>query len=715
MNFSFEQLDESDKKYQIDKLVPMKPDTIDFWSKQFAVYQGLSRFWEPRILMAKKCQDAMRRKIFSDAALAEYKDLGKIPVEPQELKPYINSLQGMITDRVKGGSITMEDSTPPPNAASPEVVNVVIKHLENELKLSGKKKKALREGLITGLVQWLWFNMERGLEDGPGNLSATLLPWDATLSAPLFLEDDGSDIDEVIRIGMRTKSQMYRQFPDRKSAYEEHLNLMGDSQNVNEFFKIDSRYTANDRNRILLDRLLNARFDAINGFVFVVERTFVISRPKTIWVNEATHDVQVIPEDWTTAQADEWQQTNPDYALKMEPLYKTLWVSTISNDGFVWENGEHWFQEEGRMPGVAFIADVVDKIPTGAAEDALPHIIQIAVSETEGLHQVRTGTGTVTHVEEGALRHPKFLKQELTRDNGVVIYKKGHTPRESMVTEHRKPNDTYLQMSERSREKLHQVIGMNPSMLGTASDRQSNRSRQSDIKQGSLAQSPYIENYNNFTLNVTQLLCYLLPYGVTEAQVVQIEDEFGKKTDPVEVNKKEFDTASGQAHIVANDLTSVKYRVIAIPGDDSYTNREREMTEFVELLEATGNSLMKLPPALIGILLGKLPNRFAQEAAQGLQKFGEQQGQAQQAAAQQEAAVKQQQEASQQALEADKIRKPRWNFRLTPKDFEEAPKGFQVMMQMLGALNQPEPSPGQGQQQAPPPGAAQPEPAMAMA
>jgi hypothetical protein len=89
-----------------------------------------------------------------------------------------------------------------------------------------KKKSALREALYGGIPNWIWFDRERTAEGAPGNLRATLLPWDSTLCSFMFLEEDGSDIDHLKIVGHRTKQEMFEAFPDRKKTFEEHLNML---------------------------------------------------------------------------------------------------------------------------------------------------------------------------------------------------------------------------------------------------------------------------------------------------------------------------------------------------------------------------------------------------------------------------------------------------------------------------------------------------------
>lgn len=263
--------------------------------------------------------------------------------------------------------------------------------------------------------------------------------------------------------------------------------------------------------------------------------------------------------------------------------------------------------------------------------------------------------------------------------------------------ENRTPNQIFEQMTLNTRAEMRDVHNVNLSMIGRGNDpRQSAKAKQNEITQGMIAQAPYIENYTNFHLNITQLLCDMLPYCVNESQVVEIQDEFGKKVGPIDVNVKEFDARGEEAKIVVNDLTSAKYRVVPILSDDSATNREKEYDDFIRMIEATGNSVFQANPRIIANVWSHLPNRFAKEAAQGLEQIA--QMQEQQAGQQQQAekAVEAQKEMSKNAMESERIKRPRWNIRLQPSDYQDAPDGFKMMMETLARINQAAPQQAAG-------------------
>lgn len=704
MKNTFE-IDETEEKYSLEKLKVKSEEWLKLWTKNLLFYDAYARFWKNRLDTAKKCMDYMRREIFTYGQRTKYKDVqGKIPVEPQEMKPVITALCDQIKEMVQSSMVTTEDETPPENAASPEVVNVVLKWLFNKLKLERKKKKALRQGLTVGYPQWIWFDMRRAVGEISAFLEASLLPWDSTLCSPYFEEEDGSDIDDIIRVAFRTKHEMLEHYPDREKALEEHEKMKEDPGYIKQLLQMENSNTSEERKSILHTMINQARFDSMEGYYFVAERVFCVEKMQTVHIKQGEgdeeDDVVLLPPDWSKSRKEDWLAAHPEYDVSDTRPVKTLWVTTIDTTGFIWENGEHWYQNNGELPGKCYIPDMIDRNPIGAGEDMLPYILAIAVSKTEGLDQVRKGTGTLTKIEEGSVKNPKHLNRELSKANGVIIIrKKAKSGMKSVEQEKRTPNTTFLDYEEREREQLKKVHNINESIMGATNPRQSKIAKDKEISQGMAPQSSYIENYSNFDLDLTQLLCNMIPYAVTEHQIIEVKDEYGEKDlqdpatgQPPEVNAPGFDY-SGQASIVANDLTSAKYRIIPVPSEDTPTSRERDLREFVELLEAVGNTLFQINPKLLANILMTWPNRYAKEAGKFLLEYADQAAQAESQAAQMEQQVDMQKEQGRRAVDMEKIKRPKIAFKVDPKDIEEAPRGAQIMMEILNQFNQTAPAP----------------------
>lgn len=710
------EIDETQEKYSLEKLKIKSEEWIRLWTKNLLFYDAYSRFWKTRLETAKKCMNYMRGEIFTYGQRTKLTDVQKkIPVETREMNSVITSLADQIKKMVQSSMVTMEDESPPENAAAPEVVNVVLRWLLNKLKVERKKNKALKQGLTVGYPQWIWFDMRRAVGEITAFLEASLLPWDSTLCTPYFEEEDGSDIDDIIRVAFKTKHELLEQYPDRKDALEEHEGaLKNDPGYIKQLLQTEDANTADERKSILFNMLQTSRFDSMQGYYFVAERVFCVEKPQTVHIKQGTEneedDVVLLPPDWNKKRKEEWLAAHPEYDVSDTRPVKTLWVTCIDTTGFIWENGEHWYQNDGELPGKCYIPDMIDREPIGAGEPMLPYILGISVSKTEGLDQVRKGTGTITFIEEGAVKNPKHLNRELSKSNGVVIIrKKAKSGMKAVHQEKRTPNTTFLDYEEREREQMKAVHNVNESVMGRTHPRQSKIAKEKEIEQGMAPQSSYIENYSNFDLDLTQLLCNMMPYCLTENQIIEVKDEYGEKDlvdpstgQPPEVNVPGFDY-SGQASIVANDLTSAKYRIIPVPSEDTPTSRERDLREFVELLEAVGNSLFQINPKLLANILLTWPNRYAKEAGKFLLEYADQAAQAEQQVAQMEQQVDMQKEQGRRAVDMEKIKRPKLTFKIDPKDIQEAPMGAKIMMEILNRFNQLQPGaqPQTGAQPAP--------------
>lgn len=679
---NFLEIDESKSKYALDKMKVRSEEWVNLWTKNILMYDAYARFWRPRIDMGKKCYDYRKRKIFTRGQLTKLQVQEKIPIQPQEMKKEINTLCRLIEDMVQTSMVEMEDESPPENAAPPEVVNVVLKWIFEKLKIERKKSNLLEDGLTTGYPIWLWYDLEKAAGEIAGFLVASLLPWESTLCSPNFVERDGSDIDDIIRFAKKTKYQMLKKYPDREKALKQHEAIKdGDPGYIKELLHVENDYTSDDKSSILSDLMQRAKFDSANGFYYAVERVFPVEKTQTVHINEKTKDVLMLPPDWPQGQKDQWLDAHPDYNITRDEPRITLWTTTISTDGFIWENKEHWYQNDGKLPGTPYIASLVDKMPIGAAEDMLPYILAIAVSETEGLDEVRKGTGQFTTVMEGSLMHPKHFNKERASANGVAVIKKNaKAGMDSVHTENRKPNNTFLEFSERSRQQKSEMHGITDAMMGASHPRQSDVAKKRELEQGYGPQNSYVMNYSNFDLDNTQLICSMIPYFLNEHTIIEIKDEYGEKTEQVEVNQQGFDY-SGQASTIANDLLSCKYRIIPVPAEDTPTSRQRDMNEFAGLMEALGNSLFNTDPRLAAAFLKKWPNRYAREAGMDLETFAQQSSQEAQQAQQAEQQMEAQKEQGRRAVDVMKIFAPKWNFKVDPEDIANSPQGTKVMFE----------------------------------
>jgi len=685
-------LDESKEKYSLDKMKVGGEDWIHLWNKCLLVYETLSRFWGPQLGIGKECMNYMRRIIFTDGQLRKMINVdGKYPIQPQEMKGPINTLMRMIVRNVQSSVMTAEDSTPPDNAASAEDFNVVLKTVSEDVKLEYKKKKALRRALVTAYPQWVWFEAKEPLPGLPSELESSLLPWAQTLCSANFENPDGSDITEVIRIAELNKSKLLEMYPDRKEARKEFDRKLEDDQDFKDSLAmVDNEHTSNDRSEKVYDQLIATTFDSKSGNYLVAERTFQIKKKQTLYINEKTGDVQMLPETWDKKRKQKWIDSNPDYNIrKNNHDVVTLWVSTIDTTGFIWENKQHWFQEEGRLPGLPLIVDMIDGIPEGAGPDMLPIIKSIAVADTESLDGVRKGTGDLTVFKEGSIKRPKNLHKQLSSAHGEVQVSKRHRGSldEAIKQVHRKPNDAYERYGQIQRERLKNTHGINDASFGKSHPRQSFKAKDKEIEEGVGPQFEYVLNYSDFNLNLANLVCMMIPYVKTEHEIIEIRDEYGNPKGELEVNEPGFDPVDGTiAETIANDLTSIRYRLVPTAAEDTPTSRAHDLLEFTEMIKGIGNTLFQMDPKLFGRILFSFPNKFAKEAGQFMLEQADGIQQAQQAQAQAEAALEQQTEKGRRDVDWAKLSVPKTAFNFDPESLEAAPQGAKIMMDLYNQM-----------------------------
>lgn len=682
------EINESDKKYQLDKLTPLDKNWKDLFSQELLIYEQYSRFWRPRLNLGKKCMDVMRRDIFTAQQRADYEAQNKVPVEPQELKRIINSLAEEIKKAVQSSNISTEDDTPPENAAKPEVVNVVLKDMENKINMNMIRETVIRNGLITGFPQWIWYDFMPQFEGLFEELVGYHPLWNSMLPTPFFEKRDGSDIDDVIRIGQYSKAALLEMYPDREKAVKDFDSALNDDPG---YFKSSLQQSGTEdamARAKLIELALNAvQYDSMEGYYMVAERNFPVMFKQDLYYNEKISDVQVLPENWKRERKRQWVQDNPEYKFLKQKNVKTLWTTTIGLNGFIWANGPHWFQENGKLPGTPYVPDMLDNIPTGVGEDQLPYIYTIAASETEGLHSVKVNQGTYTFVLEGAFKYPASVGKEMGKQDGIIIIDKTKAPggqiEKVVKTFQRKPNDVPFSFADRTRAQGEGVHSVNDSILGATHPRQSAVSKKTEIKQGMSPQAPYVHGYSHFDINNKQTQLYLLPYVYTEERIITINDDFGMNRKQVTVNITE-NPYTDQARIVANDLISVRYRAVPVPGEDSATSRERELQEFVDLLRAVGNQLFQIDPEFMAQLFNAIPNRYSKMAANVLMKSAQQASQSAQQISQQEQQLEVQKETARRGVDVMKIQTPKMDLSVpSAQEIEEYPRGSQMVIDLM--------------------------------
>jgi hypothetical protein len=446
-----------------------------------------------------------------------------------------------------------------------------------------------------------------------------------------------------------------------------------------------SEEIADNRVSRIWNMITSSKFDAETGYYMLMERFFPVIMEDTLLIREDPFAVVNIPSTWEKSRVEDWRRKNPDFALKKIKRKRVLWMNSCTNDGFIWENNKHWWQENGTLPGIPWVPDYADGMPTGMGEDTLSDILAIAAADTEGLNQVRHGSKITTHMTDATLKYPQDTKKELNSGNGLIIHRQKAIQKlgglgNAIRTERGVPNTTFLEYEDRKRNHLEQDSGVSQSQKGVSLERQSDKAKRTEIVQGMITQSSYIRSYASYKLRQTNMLLKLIPYIYTENAIIAINDDYGQNEISVEVNQK-INNYKGQAEIISNDLSVSRYKAVPMITDDSPTAKQREMFEYQEFLQQYAG-LLQAAPRMVAAIMSASENRFLKKAAVQIEQIA-------QAQEQQAGLIKQQEDQKEIAIEQgrrwvdmQKIIQPKKaiNVKLGPEEVAQNPMASQALV-----------------------------------
>jgi hypothetical protein len=687
------------------------------WAKQMVIIDAMSKYWRDYIERGKTCFDFLRGKIFDDETRSEYEDVyDKFVVEPRKMKPRINSLVGKLIESRRSGQVTTEGGSidaPTTSAEEIEVVNVVLKHMEQKWRERRRIREVLYNSMVSCYPNWLWFEKVPVTESmDAGLLRPVVKPWDSSMVAPFhFREVDGSDITAVVHTDLVTTSDLIDEFPEREKEIREHVERMGQKFKSGANFKDtlemwDMPISAADKDRVMFNLMTGITSSIVpSGFHTRYERNFQITLKETVAINIFNpQQYEIRPGTWDEERWQEWltqrnAEENTKFVETVRPV-KILWTTTITDSGLVLTNGRHWFQENGRMPGSMMIPAMIDQLPSGPAEDMLNELLAIAVARTEFLDDVRKNTGKVIVTRDGTISNPEELATEFSKPIGFMNVKNDAPPIDQCYKEiERKPNTTYLEYSQILEKDLDDNTLINKAMMGETVANQTGIAKQIELGQGFVGQSIYVENFNEFWENYQNLKLQMIPYAYNQYSVLQIIDEdFGDQTQAVEINTPVFDEA-GNVKEVVNDITSAKYRWKMAPVDDSPTAKDDEQKKFVIFMNAVPGPVMAADPSgkLLAKLMLSMPNRMIRDAGKALAQDAEMRQQSIDGAEKQKAMLEYQQSMEKLKVESEKAGRQGFSLSITGEQLAQFPTLADALVQ-LGYIK-----PQTGGQQAPAP------------
>jgi hypothetical protein len=686
------------------------------WAREMLIFNSMRNYAQCYIERGRRLQDLYAGRIFTDEQRAVLEDVeGKICVEPRIMKAPIRALVGQLIKARRSGQITSEDgdlNDPNQAVAEIEVIDAVLKSIETK---TGEKyliRDAIHDCCVSCYPVITAFE-KSGPSDGPccGGYRLSAYPWDSTVVGPITFKR-ANEIREWCRLEFRSKGQLIENFPKMRKQILAHF----ETENIDDelISSIDSwSGDISSENRDQLYDIVKAGLCQVLdplGYVPVIERLFPISKKQEVWENifdDTGLDFKIKPENWTDARWQKWTEENKEtYHGPYEREVRTLWVTTFTTTGLVLENRQHWYQENGALPGNVWIPAMQFGVPTGPADDMADDTIANAVAETEYLHDIRTGTGKLLAMIEGTVKNAEALATEATKNLGVIIMDQKVQNIDAALKEMvRTPNKMFKEYAEQRKASMSETTRINETLQGATAPRQAAVAKNIEIAQAFVVLALYIDNFNEQWEAMQNLKLSMIPYAMTEYEVLQILDENTNKPKVVEVNAPADTAIDEEGNVVVtrviNDITSRSYRWKIKPVDDSPAAKEQAMQEALVFINAASGPLINADPSgkFFARVLLAMPNIFLNQAGEGLAKDAEVKAQAQGEAEKQKTLMEAQVELMKAQAEVEKAAKAGVTVTFSGADLAQYPQ----LLKILGAL--------QANQQAPQPPAGQPQPA----
>ncbi len=674
------------------------PGTNALWQRSMILFRQKALHYRSILDRGKELFDFYNGNIFTRKQIQDYKNVhGKFPVQPRIMKSPINALVGQIINGRRSGQLTSEGGSidhPSKSSEVLEIGNIVMKDMEQKFKERDLTRELVTEGLISCYPVWTILELGAPVDGVDGKLQASLLPWDSTLPGP-FNWRSTDDIRTLDYVEFQTVADMMENYPERAEIIKNHR---GQVKTLDATLKEsiigweNTNIDALDKERLYHDAVAGFGMAVIpNGYHQVIKRLFQIRRKEVVAINLFDPREFIVKpgnwddERWKAAIAMESEQKNTEYEFAEQEV-SVLWRTDVTTSGIVLENEKHWFQENGMLPGAAFVPMISNNVPTGPADDMRDNVLKNAVFETEFLHDVREGSGQLLVLRSGTVENIDSLTKETSKGVGTLIVKK-NAPldlRNAITNIDRRPNTAMLEYADKIKRDIEEQTRINQSIMGQVNASQSGISKQLEIGQGMVVQAIYIENVNRYWSNWQNIKAKAIPYGYTEHQILQVMDEENGDTIVAEVNKPVYDIA-GNVALLANDLTSTDFKWKIMPVDDSPTAKMQEWEQAIIFLNSTPGPLMQADPSgkLLAKFMMSMPNRFLKDAGKALAEDAEMKQQQISETQKQEALVEGQKELAKAQSELQKTKNQKVNISLTGEQLAEFPQ-LMAFLQQIG-------------------------------
>jgi hypothetical protein len=602
-------------EYILGKMSRSEEDLIV--AKNYWVWYDAARFWQPHLVEGQDNWEALEGRSFTDQELRRYEAEDKEAVEVPIILPKIQALQGMQRQNRKDGVVVAQGGAE--DAASAEVVNVLLKTIRQQNNLDQERSQVFLNAVVGCYPAWIWID-EPDIRQTHKKLDIYAELWNAVLPDKNFKRVDGSDLEYIVRVKLSTRDSLIAAYPERKDEILKRCNQTGPYGGPQGYENIGS----NERN-LLISSLNDAQTQyERTGQITVIERLHFIDKEVEVFVSTQTGEAQILPPEWSDFERQTWIQNNQDHEVVQETM-KVLYVTTSTLNGVLLENRPHWFQE-GVFPGAMYIPAMFNNQPVGPLKYMKASQKMNSVGRTEYVHSLRYAHDQLMIVKEGALTDPEEAAIEKSKTGGVITINDDAEIQDVQFIPGAQANSGYIDISAIAQDDLDTISAINPAMLGfQESANESNVSQERRISQSQTAQGNYMDNFNLFDQQLHRVLLMMIPYVYKEYEILRHVDDLNNVQETSVNEPAAINPLTGAVTRIKNRLDAIDYDYLLAAGDNSISGREHENRVFLQI---TADVLSQMPQELWSSFLSNVPNRHAQDFAQQLMQQEEAQKQA---------------------------------------------------------------------------------------
>lgn len=594
--------------FPIGRASPEEERKVVAWT--MARYESWRSWWSSRIEEGKRLQEATAGwNIFSQEDLAKMQKEHKVPIQLPMLWPKFQAMLGMAMLGKKTPEMIPVGSEDSVDVFTADVI------LSNETRKSGlseAEEKNIREGIITGFPQVVFFDKS---EDGSRKrVDVVKASWASVIMDPMWRETDLSDCQGIFWSKPVTKEMAMLRYPDRKKEIEQ--GFLGTENDFSE----DMGFTSADRSTFFTAmRVADAEYQK-TGRLQLVEFRSMVRMTVSVWYSPEEDCVEQRPTEWDDQRWQEWLQEHPSYQEVKRPT-KILWLTTFLANGTLLENRPHWFQT-GEWDCSVYVPQWHDELPVGVLEFASANSYMAALVQTERVHSLRLANDQLTITTAGAFKNEKDLPTEISRPGGRLIKDRNIPMAEAIQFPPNRPMQNGWGELFAEAQMLNDQLTVSPNVEGgTQSSQESAKAFTARVQQSTTKAAPYLTSWQQHTMKNRQIFWSMLQQTMTEYEVVRyFKEDAPNKTIEVEVNKPTDFDLIGQATRIMNRLDASEFDFVEALGDNSVTGRANELDAFAQVMQQV---MPAVPPENWVTVLKEIPNAICQKIAVAVKQAAE--------------------------------------------------------------------------------------------